>query len=66
MQTGTRPVGKYCIPWQLQNVPGTDFGDLVSNHVPMASKNMILHQLIKNVPRNVPWTPWNTQILMDL
>ena len=37
MQTGTRPVGKYCIPWQLKNVPGTDFGDLVSNHVPMAS-----------------------------
>ena len=23
-----------------RNVPGTDFGDLVSNHVPTASKNM--------------------------
>ena len=53
--TGTRQ-WKISFRGSSRNVPGTDFGDLVSNHVPTASKNMFWHQLTKFVPRNVPWT----------
>ena len=56
--TGTRQ-WKISFRDSSRNVPGTDFGDLVSNHVPTASKNMFWHQLTKFVPRNVLQLPRN-------